>query len=212
MNCLSNERLQDYLDGQLSPEIACAVERHLAVCAKCKHALAQEQGLLELLRDLPVPPATPGFFGRALRGARSRHRHRPAMLTGILSGAVAAAVVLGLAALLGKGPNQNGLPDLTLTVGEVREVNLVFNVPRDLEGAILVMELPEQLEIEGFPGRRTLSWQTSLSAGENLLSLPLLAKEAKRGELTARIAYGEAEKIFRLNVDVRRQGRLGKTI
>ena len=54
------------------------------------------------------------------------------------------------------------------------------------------------MELEGYPGRKQLSWQTSLKKGPNVLALPIRAIEHGEGELMARLNYGEKTKTFRV--------------
>lgn len=49
---LTDEEIQDYLDGNLSQEIALLAQQHLQVCQRCREALKQYEGLyLELKED-----------------------------------------------------------------------------------------------------------------------------------------------------------------
>ena len=55
------ERLSAYLDGELAPGDAAALERHLATCAECRVELAGLREVRALLRALPQP-ALPRSF------------------------------------------------------------------------------------------------------------------------------------------------------
>lgn len=55
------ERLSAYLDGELAPGDAAAIERHLASCAECRDELAGLREVRTLLRALPQP-ALPRSF------------------------------------------------------------------------------------------------------------------------------------------------------
>lgn len=55
------ERLSAYLDGELAPDDAAALERHLAACAECRDELAALREVRTLLRALPSP-ALPRSF------------------------------------------------------------------------------------------------------------------------------------------------------
>jgi anti-sigma factor (TIGR02949 family) len=45
------EHLEEYLDGELPPAMAAAVEAHLASCPKCQALVAREQALLRGIRQ-----------------------------------------------------------------------------------------------------------------------------------------------------------------
>ncbi len=68
------ECLSAYLDGELAPADAAALERHLAACAECRDELAALREVRALLRALP-PPALPRSFAlppnAAARAART---------------------------------------------------------------------------------------------------------------------------------------------
>jgi hypothetical protein len=75
-NCtISEERLSDYLDGQLSPQESAAFLSHKAGCAHCTQLLAQVQGLvgqLHKLEPLEAPPKLANNIIRATLGSRWR--------------------------------------------------------------------------------------------------------------------------------------------
>jgi len=51
LNCAETvQRLDDYLDRELSAEEVAAVEQHLEHCVGCAGAFAVEQGLLDAIR------------------------------------------------------------------------------------------------------------------------------------------------------------------
>lgn len=56
------ERLSDFADGELAPEVAAEVQRHLADCVACRSTFRRLQGLLEraeaLTPSIDPPPRT----------------------------------------------------------------------------------------------------------------------------------------------------------
>lgn len=75
------------------------------------------------------------------------------------------------------------IPELTIALHEPRDVTLAFNSVKALDGATIAIELPENVAIVGYPGRRSLEWQTNLDAGKNVLRLPVVATGTIGGEL-----------------------------
>jgi predicted anti-sigma-YlaC factor YlaD len=107
MTCLElDERLDDYVDGALSPEDEQRVEAHLASCAACHEAERRTRRLLAHAAALPRSVAPPRDLWPSVERTIARERRfsglfawgRPMML------AAAATVVLGVvAALLWQG-------------------------------------------------------------------------------------------------------------
>ena len=78
-----------------------------------------------------------------------------------------------------------------------KTVRLAFRSGEALENVTLTLELPPNVELASWPGHRELSWQVSLNAGENVLSLPLKLLFPGAGELVARLDTGDRQKTFR---------------
>lgn len=169
----------------------------------------QDQEILELLKDYPMPEATAGFYDQALIRAThegSRRQRNRWLMTGFGS-AVAAGIVLWLVSgLLLTAPNlpeqDASIPGIAMTLEEPRTVNLVFASATALDSATLTITLPEGIELAGFPGQREIAWQTSLVEGKNLLPLELIALTPAGGEVLARLEHDNRNRTFRLRVDV----------
>jgi len=195
MNCETiKARIESYVDGELAPSVSEAIEHHLRGCAACSKAHAAERQLRDNLRQLPVAGPTPGFFDRALKEAALHHRRHHHWLGIGFGGGLAA----GLALWMMTGwftPNPNLSPadrqlaTVTISVDQVRTVNVAINARHKLNQAQLTITLPDGVELAGFPGRRQLSWHTDLKAGKNLLQLPVIAHSAKGGILVARVQH-----------------------
>ena len=67
------QRLDDLLDGSLSPTAAARLHAHLDDCEDCAAALAGAKRLNRALRDMPVPDPRPGFASAALADAVARN-------------------------------------------------------------------------------------------------------------------------------------------
>jgi len=160
--------------------------------------------LREALRSLPVEPASPGFAAGALARAR-RERVRPGRGAFVAGFSSAAAIALVIWAVAGQVSGPTGLDEtagVRLVLAEQRDVNLVFDVPEAIRGAELSMQLPANVELAGFPDRRTLTWRTDLARGRNVLTLPVVGHSRTDGELIARISYGDKAKQFRVRLTV----------
>jgi hypothetical protein len=176
-----------------------------------------DRELLELLRDYPVPDPDPGFYDRALVRAShegTRRQRKRWVLTGFGSAIAATVAVWIVGGLLLQDPAADAppaaIPGITITLAEPRTVNLVFASATALDDALLTVSLPEGLELQGFPGQREITWETSLNEGRNLLPLTLVALTPAGGEVLARLEHDSRDRTFRLRVDVNEE-RLEQT-
>jgi hypothetical protein len=171
--------------------------------------ITQEQELLDLLKDYPVPQAEAGFYDRALvravhRGSR-RQRNRW-LLAGFGSAVAAGLAIWMITAMLMTAPQlpdaEPAIPGVTIAMEQERTVRLVFSSAEALDSATLTVSLPDGIELAGFPGQREITWETSLQEGRNLLPLTLVALTPAGGELLARLEHKDRNRTFRLRVDV----------
>jgi hypothetical protein len=210
MNCGQIvERLEDYVDRLLPLPEADAVERHVALCENCRRALEAEGDFRALLRAQPVAAPSTGFARRALAAARQTEAapHRRGFVFGFASAAALALVAWFLVApmlsTVTPGTAEPAIPEVRMALHEVKAVHLVFNVPGEISDSTMSLELPEHFELRGYPGRRTLTWQTALKSGANSLSLPIVAQQAASGDLKVQISYGEKQQTFYVRLHVR---------
>lgn len=74
------ERLDDYVDRELTPEEQVVVREHLQACARCAREFAFEAGVIDSLkRTLRRITAPPQLLGRILASLeRTERQDRPA--------------------------------------------------------------------------------------------------------------------------------------
>lgn len=169
----------------------------------------EEQELLELLKDYPVPEAQAGFYDQALVQAAhqgtQRQRNRW-LMTGFGSAIAAGLAIWVITATLMTTPQlpdaEPAIPGVTIALAQEQTVRLVFASARALDSATLTVSLPEGIELAGFPGQREITWETSLEEGKNLLPLTLIALTPAGGELLATLKHEDRDRTFRLLVDV----------
>ncbi len=169
----------------------------------------QDKALLELLREHPAPAADDGFYDRALlRATHEGHRRqrRRWMLTGFGAAIAASLAVWVIGGLLLSEPElpepAASIPGVTMALAEPRTINLVFSSASALESATLTVTLPDGVELDGFPGQKEITWETSLQEGKNLLPLTLVALTPAGGEVLAHLEHQQRDRTFRLRVDV----------
>ncbi len=171
--------------------------------------MMQEQELLELLKDYPVPQAQAGFYDQALVQAAhqgTRRQRNRWMLTGFGSAIAAGFAIWVITATLMTTPQvpdvDPTIPGVTVMLEEEHTVRLMFASAMALDSATLTVSLPEGIELAGFPGQREITWETSLEEGKNLLPLTLIALTPAGGELLARLEHNDRSQTFRLRVEV----------
>jgi len=198
MNCQeTQQQFDNYLDHQLDETLQAAFHLHLAECSDCREALNSEKHFRATLAQLPVEPMSPAFAARALRNARSGQR--PALVP-LISGAIAASFLLlfSFVFLFQGAPTDS----ITVALLEEREVTLAFNSPQPIQQASFEIQLPEGVEIRGYPGKQVLAWNGSLKNGQNILQLPIIVRSGNGGALKAVIHHQDQHKSFSINIKV----------
>jgi hypothetical protein len=154
--------------------------------------------LREGLRAMPVPEPRPGFVDRVLTNATAALRPqkpgrfraalaRPLTWWAASAGAVAASVAwLVLMSMRVGVPAE---PSLTLALHESREVSLVIDSERDLEGATIRLYVTGSVALAGYEEQHEIQWLASLNQGANLLSLPVVALAPGEGRVVAEIEH-----------------------
>lgn len=181
-----------------------AIEAHVAGCAACKQHLQWLELVDDGLQRQVIPPPRDDFEQRvmamAVGGSAASRQLKTRWKT---SAAIAATLVIGIVIGLGLGrqsSQQAQVPDVAaVSHDETREqtVRLAFNARQNLNDVQLTIELPPNVELKAFPGRRVLSWDVSLKSGENVIALPLRVIYPQRGELLAHLDNGQHRKTFR---------------
>ncbi len=205
-----NETLDDYIDGSLDPATAEECSAHVASCADCRSLVEREREIRALLKDYPMPQAAAGFYDDALVKAaqtgtrRQRNRWMMTGFGGAIAAGIAAWVVFGF--LLGTPQTttdiDTSIPGVTIALEQPRTLNLVFASATALDSATLTVALPDGVELDGFPGQREVTWETSLVEGRNLLPLTLIATKGSGGVLLATLEHDDRDRVFRLRVDI----------
>jgi len=162
-----------------------------------------------LLKDYPMPEAAAGFYDQALVRAthegsrRQRNRWLMAGFGSAIAASIAIWVISGVLLPTPDLPSPGAtIPGVSIALEQPHTVNLVFASATSLDSATLTVSLPEGIELDGFPGQREITWETSLNEGRNLLPLTLVALSPAGGELLARLEHDNRDRTFRLRVHV----------
>lgn len=168
-----------------------------------------DREIRELLAACPAPAAAPGFYDQALVRAThvgSRRQRNRWIAAGFGSAIAAGLAIWMVTATLLPGDivptSSDALPGVTMALEEPRTVNLVFSSATALDTAMLTVLLPAGVEVDGFPGQREITWETSLVSGKNVLPLTLVALTPTGGELLARLEHDSRTRTFRVRLDI----------
>jgi len=168
------------------------------------HVSNDPEILRRALRRLPEPEPRPGFVDQAL--ARAAHAHRPVAprsqrtprRAGFLArwetwfgAAVGGAVAATLTAVLLRPVVQNESQPLgiALALHETRDIDVLIDSERVLKDATIHISASGAVALDGFENDHEIDWHADLERGSNLLSLPVVARSAGKGQLVAVIEH-----------------------
>ncbi|VAW57028.1 hypothetical protein MNBD_GAMMA07-1466 [hydrothermal vent metagenome] len=204
MNCTNIQaRLDDYIDNGILLNERTVIELHINNCMTCKQHFDEIKSIRNALKALPIPEVSADFESRMFAHVR-KHQAQKNTDGRFISGfatAIAASVFFWIAgsALFEPQP-LNPQNVITVAMNESRPVRLLFDAPDNIQQVTLSIELPANIELKGYPGSSKLSWNTRLKKGQNVLSLPINAIQAGKGELVAHLRYGDKQKSYRLMI------------
>jgi len=210
MNCTSvSEYILEFVSGELPPTSHADCEQHIRHCAHCREALRGTESLA-LLRGREIGDVPAGLLRRISRSldnppAASRGR-REFWLGTSFGGAVAASLLALALSLSWIGPvyeQGSEIAEFVVALSEPRSMDIAIETDRALVGASISIMLSGGIELDGFAGRRELSWTTDLEAGVNRLRLPVLAVDPAGGQMVVRLDHPDSKQVFvvRLKTD-----------
>ena len=203
--------IDDFVDGRLDGAEREATITHIDGCESCATQVRLTRRLRAGLREYgrrDVPERDQQYFAQALAKAaaagskRVRYRY---WVRGFGSAIATGVAIFAVTLMFLQAPQtdrQSGtIATVTMTLEEVRTVNLVFASAQDLDDASLTVTLPPGIELYGFEGQSEVTWMTSLARGRNVLPLRLVATTPAGGELLATLRHEGDDRSFRLRVE-----------
>ncbi len=165
--------------------------------------------LRRALQRLPAPEPRPEFIERAFAAAtrqaiqprRSRLFHLISRWETWIGVGVGAAVAIVL--MLVVRPITTREPGLTLALNEMRDIDVLIDSERALDGATIRIVASGSVVLDGFENEHQIDWQTHLAQGSNMLSLPVVARSPGAGQLVAVIEHGGRTRRVTVNLTVR---------
>jgi hypothetical protein len=180
MNC--NQIRADVREKGLQADAG--VIDHLDRCPLCRAWYADHR-LAMALQALPVPEPSPGFVDRALRNAALGRPQRAPSAWLSAAAAILLTVAVALLALVST-PRSAEL--------DTRIVNVVIEARDNRTNALVVIDLADDLELEGFAGERRIEWHTDLARGRNLLTLPVRSRSGRGGDIRVALHYDDGQR------------------
>lgn len=175
--------------------------------------MSDDDILIEALRKLPTPQPRPGFADEALaKATRATHGTsgtaaprsalmRPQIWFAAAAGAVfAAALTWFLMQPLAPGALHAG--DIALRMNESRNIDVLIESDRELHDATIRITLVGGVVLDGFESERQIDWHADVERGANMLSLPVVARNAGAGRLVAVIEHGGKTRTVTINLMV----------
>jgi hypothetical protein len=136
---------------------------------------------------MPVPEPRPGLEDRVLAKATQPKKRKLSNWWAAGIGALAATIAW--MAVLWIQQDRIEEPSLVLALHESRDVSLVIDSERDLEGAIIRLYVTGSVALAGYEDEHEIEWLASLTQGANLLSLPVVARTPGDGRVVAVIEH-----------------------
>ena len=153
--------------------------------------------LREGLKAMAVPEPRHGFVDRVLRVVTGREPplargfraaiRRPSTWWAAGAGALAASLAWMALMFLQSGAVSD--TRLILALNESRDVPLVIDAERNLDGATIRLSVSGSIGLAGYGEQHEIEWTTSLTQGANLLSLPVFARAQGDGLVVAVIEH-----------------------
>ncbi|MEO8017024.1 MAG: hypothetical protein ABI769_04360 [Pseudomonadota bacterium] len=162
------------------------------------------------LSAMPVPEPKRGFVDRVLANAAAgQAASRPGTHTAFrrhatwwAAGAGALAATIACVALFWKQPDAAPSANVVLALNESREVSLVIDSERALEGATIRLYATGSVTLAGYEHQQEIEWKTSITQGANLLSLPVFGRTAGDGSVVAEIEHDGRTRRLRVALHV----------
>ena len=182
-----------------------AAKEHTESCEDCRAALLALEAL-QAIRDEPAQSVSDGAIERAIDKAlvtSPERRYRRGFWSGLASGIGLAAALAALAVGIWRfAPTESpaAVPEVRIALNQRSNVTVALESPEALDNAEVRVELRGAVALDGYAGQRELRWSTSLDRGVNQLTLPVVASQARGGQVLVEVTHGEKRRTFVLDV------------
>jgi hypothetical protein len=194
----------------------------MEACPQCREFDRQMLTLVNGLNTLPEPsPLGEESSARLIRNAMAGYhqdRHRGESLRAWALAASLIVTFIGGGLFWSYMHSQElqipaaSLPKntaaVTLVPNRIQTVRLVLEAKRNISEVTFTIDLPDGVEIAGYPGQQRLRWEGHLDKGRNGLALPLIARSGNTGiyngntVLVAQIEYDNNQQALKVPLDL----------
>jgi len=194
-----DDLLQDFIDEKLSPADYEMVAGHHRSCSACAGKYQDALAVIDVLKNVEVPPASADFTSRALAAASSAGQRRSIRVPGRIAAGIAASLVMGALIAVFFSLNIPDQDDAVLLLGdEVKVIKVAIDSAHAIDGVKMTIDISENLEISGYEDQKIISWNADLKKGTNVIALPISAVARGEGEITTRVRLNDKVKIFKI--------------
>jgi len=194
----TNNLLQDSIDSKLADSDAKSVADHHKECSVCAMQYKNALTVIEVLKDIHVPPSSPGFSTRVIENATKTKKTRIVNLLRYITSGIAASFII-LAVLVSTFFNpvfENQSMPVVFIDGEFQTIKVAIDSAQAIDSVEMTIHISDNLAIEGYEGQKNISWNTKLNQGVNFIALPVSAIALGDGEITTRVRLNGKERIF----------------
>lgn len=207
MNCESvSAQIAEIAARTLPQADLSACMNHISTCSECSDALRGAEALAALrAREIGTTPgqAFETVVRETTRVSLEHGMQRRFWLGAGFGGLIAAslfAAALSLGWLGNTSTNEPEIAEFLVALNEPRQMDIAIETNRPLEGATISIYLSGNVELDGFAGRREISWAEDLDAGVNRLSLPVIALDDDGGQIVVRLSHPLSSRVFVINL------------
>jgi hypothetical protein len=156
--------------------------------------------VVELLKEVRVPPATPDFQTRVIQQATNASEPPASRQLPYIAGSIAVSVIvlfILLSVMINPVPDDSRTP-IVLLGDEIRTIKVAIESAHAVDSIKMTIDLSDNLEISGYQNQKNISWNTRLEKGTNIIELPVSAIAQGNGEITTRVGLRDREKVFKI--------------
>jgi hypothetical protein len=190
--------MPDFIDGRLSGPDAKLVSAHLEECDACTENYQNILSVIELLKDVRVPPASADFASRVLERATNARQTSPDRRLPYLASGIAASLIVTFVLVFTMINPAHPTAPIVLIGDEVQTLKVAIESAHQVDSIRMTIDVSDNLEISGYQDQKVISWNTRLEKGTNIIALPVSAIAQGDGEINARVGLQDREKVFRI--------------
>ncbi len=211
MECWTvNKLLQDYIDGKLISTDARSVFDHHKNCPSCAEQYTDALAVIEILRGVRVPPSSSGFSTRVIEHATRSANTVPVKSLSYVASGIAASLIafFVLVSSFFNPVVEDQSMAVVLMSGEFQTIKVAIDSGQSIDSVELSIDISDNLAIAGYENQKSISWNSKLSQGVNVIALPVSAIALGDGIITTRVRLNGKEKVFIIKTRYQSPGKV----